>query len=496
MQVLHAVFFRFISSNTNSPVSSVFTSTRKRNFRNYALRAYSEGVRRQTLNILWLSALLLVALTGAPCPAAAPQSPPKNGGVRTGQAIGTWWDRTAPAAGRKLPSSRHYTIRSDLAPELTKQYADHLDTMYDEYFRRLVQQAGLRKRSPEYPNVFMFATQQDYLDTLRTQFAINGTGSGGMFFIGPRGAGLAFWVEKLPKQRVDHVIQHEGFHQFANAFFGNELPPWLNEGLAEFFGESVVEGKSVIIGQASPEVVTQVRTAVDKEKSIPFLDLLQMDDKRWNGNVQSGNARLQYMQSWSMVHFLVYGANGKYEPYFSNMLKLLNAGTKPFDAWKKAFSIDTDAEVLEFEGKWKEYARVAKPGAYVAARSRLEFLAEGLREVWSKGIRPKDLEELKTAMRTEKFQYTSSSHGYVTKLDAADDANFMVPDDEVNTKQPSIEFVAAKPVKNTKTKKVEDEYPTPPAIRTRGLRPNDVGVRWIRSSTDPSQFDYEIMVSS
>jgi hypothetical protein len=437
-----------------------------------------------------VAALAVVVAVHAAAASAAPVAPPAQQ-----VAVGTWWDRTAPPRGGKVPQSRHYSIRSDLPVAQTKEYADHLDTMYDEYFRRLVKQAGLRQRSPEYPNVYMFASQQDYLDTLRTNFGINGTGSGGMFFIGPRGAGLAFWVEKLPRQRVGHVIQHEGFHQFAHAFFGNDLPPWLNEGLAEFFGESVVEGKSVVIGQASPEVVTQVRTAVEKDKYLPFMDLLQMDSARWNGNVQSGNARLQYMQSWSMVHFLVYGENGKYEPYFSTMLKLLNAGTKPFDAWKKAFSLDTETEVLQFESRWKDYARAAKPGAYVAARNRLEFLAEGLREVWSKGARPKDLEELKAAMRAEKFQFTSSSHGYVTKLDSADDANFSIPDDEVNVKQPSIEFVTAKPSKNAKAKKLEEEHPTPPMLRTRNLQPNDVGVGWTRSTVDPAQFSYEIHVN-
>ena len=411
------------------------------------------------------------------------------------QAVGTWWDRTAPALGKKLPNSRYYTIRSDLGSAQTKQYADHLDTMYGEFTKQLIAQSGLRKRSPEYPNVLIFAKQQDYLDTLRTQYGINGTGSGGMFFVSPRGAGLAFWVEGLPKQRVEHVIQHEGFHQFAYAFFGNEMPPWLNEGLAEFFGEAVVEGSSVIIGQASPQVVDQVRKAVNQEKYIPFMDLLQMDDQRWNGNVRNGSAGLQYMQSWSMVQFLVYGEDGKYGTSFTAMLKLLNDGTKPFDAMRKAFSLAAEADVLRFEARWKEYAKVAKPGAYVAARGRLEFLAEGLRDIWSKGGRPKDVAELRVAMRDAKFQYTSSSHGYVTKLDAADDANFAVPDDEVNTKPVTIELVANKPPKGTKAKKLEEQSPMPPMLRTRNLRPNDVGISWYRSAADPTQLNYDIVVN-
>jgi len=150
-----------------------------------------------------VAALAVVVAVRAAAASAAPVAPPAQQ-----VAVGTWWDRTAPPRGGKVPQSRHYSIRSDLPVAQTKEYADHLDTMYDEYFRRLVKQAGLRQRSPEYPNVYMFASQQDYLDTLRTNFGINGTGSGGMFFIGPRGAGLAFWVEKLPRQRVGHVIQH------------------------------------------------------------------------------------------------------------------------------------------------------------------------------------------------------------------------------------------------------------------------------------------------
>ena len=439
-------------------------------------------------------ALCTALAVGAAPSHAAPQAarPPAAPAAR---AVGTWWDRTAPPPGGRLPASRHYSIRSDLGPELTARYADHLDTMYEEYARRLVARTGLRKRSPEVPNVLMFASQQDYLDTLRTQFGINGTGSGGMFFVSPRGAGLAFWVGNLPRQRVEHVVQHEGFHQFAFTFFGNEMPPWLNEGLAEFFGESVVDRGTVVVGQASPQVVEQVRKAVTEGRNIPFIDLLQMDDQRWNANVRGGSAALQYMQSWSMVHFLVYGQGGRFDAGFVQMLRLLNAGKKPYDAMREAFGLANEANVREFEEAWKAHARTAKPGAYVAARGRLEFLAEGLREVWNRGVRPKTLEELKEALREARFQWTSASHGYVLKLDAADDANFAVPDDEVNVAAPAIELVAAKPAKGAKARKLDEEHPLPPMLRTRGLRPNEVGVRWVRNPADPADFAYEILVN-
>jgi hypothetical protein len=445
---------------------------------------------------LFIALAAAAVLLGPAAPTATAQY--SRGGARSSQqAVGTWWDRTAPPLGRKLPTSRYYSIRSDLPPADTKAYADHLDVMYDEFARRLVSTTGLKRRSPEFPNVLMFAKQQDYLDTLRTQFGINGTGSGGMFFVTPRGAGLAFWVEGLPRQRVHHVVQHEGFHQFAYAFFGNELPPWLNEGLAEFFGESVVEGKRVIVGQASPQAVGTVRAAVEQGKHIPFPDLLLMDSARWNGNVQSqsATARIQYPQSWSMVHFLVYAEDGRYEPMFSDMLRRLNNGVKPLDAMKQSYSLDTDAEVSEFEARWRKYAVELQPGAYVSARGRLEFLAEGLREVWGKGARPETLEQLKAAMREAKFRFTANAHGYSITMDAADDANFQVPDDAVNAKPAVIELVAQKPPKGAKQRKLEDEHPTPPMLRTRNLRPNDVGIQWYRNPSDPSEFAFEVVVN-
>ena len=428
----------------------------------------------------------------APVPVAAASAAPP---AVSPTVQGPWWDRTAPRPGVGLPQSRHYAIRSDLPPADTKAWAELLDTMYDEFFRRLVVRTGMRRQSPEHPNVFMFARQQDYLDTLRTRFGINATGSGGMFFVTPLGSGLAFWTEGLPRQRVAHVAQHEGFHQFAYAFFGNELPPWLNEGLAEFFGEAVVEGKSVIVGQASPAVVDQVRASVEQDRTIPFMDILQMDSARWNAAVRNGTARAQYMQAWSMVHFLVYGDGGKYEPHFSDMLRFLNQGSNPFDAMRRAFGLDTEPEVRQFEARWKDHARTAKPGAYVAARGRLEFLAEGLRDAWAHGERPATLDELKAVLRERKFRWTASSHGYVVTLDAADDANFTVPPDDATPAPATIELVAHPVPRKAKDRTLHEELPPPPMLRTRGLRPSDVGVAWRRDPRDDATFLYDIVVN-
>ena len=189
----------------------------------------------------------------------------------------SWWDRTATSRDAQM-KSRYYRLRSDLAPDETRALGRHLDTMYGEYQRRL---GALDQRSPEVLDVLIFKSQQDYEKTLREQFGINGQGSGGMFFTSPRGAALAFFVESLPRSRVLHVVQHEGFHQYAYSRFGNDLPPWVNEGLAEFFGESVVIDDTVIIGQTSQRTLELLRKAIDAQKQLHFRDIVTMDGERW-----------------------------------------------------------------------------------------------------------------------------------------------------------------------------------------------------------------------
>jgi hypothetical protein len=97
-------------------------------------------------------------------------------------------------------------------------------------------------------------------------------------------------------------------------------------------------------------------------------------------------------------------------------------------------------------------------------------------------------------MREARFRLTTGSHGFPMTLDATDDANFTVPDDDVNRGPVAIELVPQKPAKGAKAKKLEADRPMPPMLRTRGLKPNEVGVAWTRSADDPASFDYDIVV--
>ena len=399
------------------------------------------------------------------------------------QAQLAWWER---AQEEKVG---HYWIKTDLPAAEANALARHLNFMYGEYSKRL---ASMPVRAQEKLNVLIFKQHDDYVLTLRARFGVNPTGTGGMFFVTPNGSGLAFWTEDLPHRRVEHVIQHEGFHQFAYSRFGDDLPIWVNEGLAEFFGESVVVGDTLIIGQSTPRVLEAVKQAIERNAYHPFQTMLRMTPAQWNTAVSNGSATLNYGQAWSMVHFLVYGDGGKYVGPFETYLKHLNNGLPSEQAFIRAFGNDIEG----FERQWRQYALAAKPSAFVSAMERIEFLAEGTLELSKRGIYPKSLQELRDALQEADFTHVVKTHGVEIKLNSQDDSLFTIPKDDLtpNDKQPAFTVMMPQLGRmSRKERMLEDANPTPASIGTEHLMPRSMQVRWIRDS-EVNQFRYQIVV--
>ncbi len=396
--------------------------------------------------------------------------------------------QSAPREVRWRPSaelrSKHYRILSDLSQDESRVYCAHLDLIYEEYARRL---SSLAQRAPEIPFVLMFAKEQDYLSVLRNTYGVNATGSGGMFFITPEGAALAFFIEGLPRSRVFHVVQHEGFHQYAHSRFVGTLPPWLNEGLAEYFGEALVIDGRLIVGQASPEPVAAIKAAIEAGTTIDFLRLLTMTSDEWNANVRAGSAAVQYMQSWSMVQFLSWAENSRYAGAFEGYLRRIHAGMPSERAFVEAFETN---DVKSFENTWKAWARASTPSSLGTAAMRLTFLAEGMTELSEAGIKVESLDDLIAKLRERNFKTEVSVHGRSASIEASP-AILEIPQDALAKVRPVFDLLPPKLGRQTTAdRKREAEHPTPPSITTRGLEPRELVLKWTRQRA--GGFDYEI----
>lgn len=423
-------------------------------------------IARRTLARLLL---LLALVLAAPASALRGQETPRR----------SWWQEVPER------SSRYYRIRTDLPDDLARAYARHLDRMYEEYAQRL---ASLPPRIPERLNIYLFARQVDYLYTLRARFGIDGTGTGGMFFFNERGSGMAIWVEGLPDRRVHHVMQHEGFHQFAFSRFGTDLPMWANEGMAEFFGEAVLVGDTLVIGQATPRTVEAIKQSIRDDAYVPFRHMLAMSPHEWNENVKARSAGLQYQQAWSMVQFLVLGENGKYQEPFERYLRELNRAIPPDAAWRQVFGPDVEA----FEAAWRAYAEAARPSAFMTALERIEFLAEGALALSRRGLSAESMESLRAQLREIDFAWERVGHAGRVVLRASDDANYLIPADDLSA-EPAFVVEPPRGPRSARERLWEDRAPSPPRLSTDGLRPHGLSVDW-RRDRDEGALAYELRV--
>ena len=334
---------------------------------------------------------------------------------------------SAQAGGRDgldVYVSRHYRVHTDLPRGEAAGFGRHMDLIhrsYDRFLRRLEGEAeGLQ-------DIYLLRDRAGYLRTLAA-FGIDGSASGGMFFYGPAGSGLATWVGGRPRGEVLSTLQHEGFHQFAFLKAEDALPIWVNEGLAEYFGDAVIVEGGVRHGVVDADRLGRVRAARDEGTSLPLASLLAIGSENWRQNLTSGSPRgpQQYDQAWATVHFLIH-SDPRVEQAFSDYLAALSRGVPHDRAFPAAFGSDP----RPMEAAYDRFIDRLRPDPFGEALSDLRFLAEGVRFLFERDGRvPMDAAALERALRSARFRVTTRSHGVERVTRAADPAVFTYVGDD------------------------------------------------------------------
>ncbi|MFO0837494.1 MAG: DUF1570 domain-containing protein [Phycisphaerae bacterium] len=253
---------------------------------------------------------------------------------------------SAIAFGQRVPldviTTRYYSLHSDLDAAALREARLRIDLMAEEYAARTRGFAGaINSKLP----VYFFKNREDYSDAGGTRNAV-GTFTGDRLLIWAGGdAGPMTW----------RVMQHEGFHQFSRAVIGGQLPPWVEEGLAEYFGDAVFTGDVYITGCVSPPRLAHLRYLMKEEKLPPLKRIMTTDREIWNTHVTSGSADAgpNYQLAWSMVYFLAQADKGRYRAAFDRFIRETARGQSWETVWRDAFGSSVD----EFEQRWGEYWR-------------------------------------------------------------------------------------------------------------------------------------------
>ncbi|MEM6459212.1 MAG: DUF1570 domain-containing protein [Planctomycetota bacterium] len=260
------------------------------------------------------------------------------------------------------------------------------------------------------------------------EFGIDASASGGMFFWNNTMTGMSTWVEGVPRGYVFETLQHEGFHQFAHHKLGDELPLWVNEGLAEYFGTAIIIDGDVRTGIIDKDRIDTIRAAFADGTALGFVELLDTDMTRWHHNMRTGSPKsgLQYDQSWALVHFLIHGDNGKYRSAFGRYLVLLSNGRDHVQAFRETFGDNTAA----FARRWARFIETAETDHYSLALKRLQFLGAGLLHLHrtSAADPPADADALRAALRAADFEVATLTDAGPKTTSASDDTLYAYED--------------------------------------------------------------------
>jgi hypothetical protein len=121
-----------------------------------------------------------------------------------------------------------------------------------------------------------------------------------------------------------HEYTHLMIHQS-----GMEVPPWLNEGLAELYSSLEPRGEKILVGQLIPARLQVLRS----EPWIPLATLLAVDHSSPYYNEKS-RAGMFYAESWALVHML--NLDPAYRPQLKSLVAALSQNDPPA-AFAKAY---------------------------------------------------------------------------------------------------------------------------------------------------------------
>ena len=283
---------------------------------------------------------------------------------------------------------RYYVIHSDLDANAVREAAVRMNTMAEEYHRRTKGFAGtIRKKLPFY----LFKEPDDYA-------AAGGLeGSAGVFIV----RGGKAWLMAIATAgggRLWRVVQHEGFHQFAWFVISHNLPVWVNEGLAEYFAHGEWTGDGYVTGLIPPYRLKRVKAMIEAKKYMPFLDMVTMSSKQWNAELSARN----YLQGWSMVHFLVHADDGKYRKTFGKYITDVSRGRDAQLAFIRRFGTNTKAFRETYCRWWAALPKSPTPDGYTEAT--VATLTSFLARTRAARVEAKTVDEFFAAARAGKIK--------------------------------------------------------------------------------------------
>jgi len=128
-----------------------------------------------------------------------------------------------------------------------------------------------------------------------------------------------------------NTIYHEYYHSLTTPYYPN-LPVWLSEGLAEFYGNTKMSDSEVGMGEADPDLIAEL-----KEGGLLPLDVLFKVDHSSPYYNEQNKISVFYAESWALTHYLMVGDKAAHRPMLQAYLHALALGETQEQAAAQSF---------------------------------------------------------------------------------------------------------------------------------------------------------------
>ncbi len=274
----------------------------------------------------------------------------------------------------------YYIIHTDLDKDRLREAQVRLLPLAETYYKIVQPFAGGRKITKKMP-LYIFSKEEDY-------HASGGPPQAKGNFNGKE---VMEWIPD--GENVDlgwKNTQHECFHQFVHALVCDNLPPWLNEGIAVYYSEAIWTGDGYVPGGIPSARYKDIQQRIKDKQLVPLMKFAAMPQEKWYTAAPEEMEHI-YNQGWSMVYFLMHADNGKYQKTLNDFIRNIQAG-KPVDtAFAALFGHDGGPLGKRYNEWW--LALPEEPSPEVYAQATVAILTSFLARATASGMKFKDINE-------------------------------------------------------------------------------------------------------
>ena len=253
--------------------------------------------------------------------------------------------------------SPHFVVATNGSEKQGRHAADQFERIR-AVFQKLLPHMHV---DPTAPIVVLAVKDEKTFNSLTPEFQKKGQlKRSGLFLSGPEKSYVLLRLD-AEGDNPYHVLYHEYTHLLIHEAF-TVIPLWLDEGMAEFYGNSEIRGKDVLLGK--PDIIHLQLLNQNSLLPLSLLFTVTHDSPYYNEDTK-GN--MFYAESWAMTHFLMFQQRAGGKNPLQEYLTLLSQEVDPLTAATRAFG---DLKVLQNELQ-----------SYIRQSSMKQLLSKGSTEV-------------------------------------------------------------------------------------------------------------------